>query len=70
MIASHYAEPVERHLLAAGVLRVGPSPEAVIIGELGAGSQFALLDDTLGWAWGYAGAERRVGYIESAKIAS
>ncbi len=24
-----------------------------------------MLDDTLGWAWGYAGEDRRVGYVES-----
>ena len=26
---------------------------------------FSLLDDTLGWAWGYAGRDRRVGYVRS-----
>ena len=31
---------------------------------------FELLDDTLGWAWGYAGANRRVGYVESDKISA
>jgi hypothetical protein len=24
-----------------------------------------MLDDSLGWAWGYAGADRRVGYLPS-----
>jgi hypothetical protein len=24
-----------------------------------------MLDDSLGWAWGYAGKERRVGYVSS-----
>ena len=24
-----------------------------------------MLDDTLGWAWGYAGEDRRVGYVRS-----
>ena len=24
-----------------------------------------MLDDSLGWAWGYAGEERRVGYVRS-----
>ena len=24
-----------------------------------------MLDDSLGWAWGYAGTKRRVGYIPS-----
>ena len=29
------------------------------------GAQFLMLDDTLGWGWGYAGDERRVGYVRS-----
>ena len=28
-----------------------------------------MLDDSLGWAWGYAGKERRVGYAPSAALA-
>jgi hypothetical protein len=24
-----------------------------------------MLDDSLGWAWGYAGKDRRVGYVAS-----
>jgi hypothetical protein len=24
-----------------------------------------MLDDSLGWAWGYAGSDRRVGYVRS-----
>jgi hypothetical protein len=29
------------------------------------GEAFALLDDSVGWAWGYAGSDRRVGYVKS-----
>ena len=29
-----------------------------------------MLDDTLGWAWGYAGDERRVGYVRSETVAA
>jgi Bacterial dipeptidyl-peptidase Sh3 domain len=32
------------------------------------GETFAMLDDSLGWAWGYAGEERRVGYVQSAAL--
>jgi len=31
--------------------------------ELARGDLFEMLDDSLGWAWGYAGEERRVGYV-------
>jgi hypothetical protein len=24
-----------------------------------------MLDDSLGWAWGFAGSDRRVGYVPS-----
>lgn len=30
---------------------------------MAAGEPFDLLDSTLGWAWGYAGTDRRVGYV-------
>jgi Bacterial dipeptidyl-peptidase Sh3 domain len=39
--------------------------EATPVAELRAGEIFDLLDDSLGWAWGYAGADRRVGYVRS-----
>jgi hypothetical protein len=64
VIASHYAEPVER-TAAAAPLRAGPSDDSGVIRELASGEPFLLLDDSLGWAWGYAGEERRVGYVRS-----
>ena len=33
--------------------------------ELEPGAAFELLDNSLGWAWGYAGPKRLVGYIPS-----
>ena len=68
MIASHYAEPVDRKVTATGQLRFEPSDDAEVIRDLQAGESFALLDDTLGWAWGYAGADHRVGYIKSEAV--
>ena len=65
MIASHYAEPVERVLASLTLLRAGPSDDSDALLELKAGQSFRMLDDTLGWAWGYAGDERRVGYVRS-----
>ena len=46
-------------------LRATASEQAETLGELSAGEPFALLDDSLGWAWGYAGHDRRVGYVRS-----
>lgn len=36
--------------------------------ELKAGDPFAMLDNSRGWAWGYAGEDRRVGYVRSENV--
>ena len=69
MIASHYAEPVEREIATATPLREAPSDEADVVRHLEAGEPFDMLDDSLGWAWGYAGTDRRVGYVHLSAIA-
>ena len=68
VIASHYAEPLDRKIVAATQLREKPSDEAQAVCELTPGQPFAMLDDTLGWAWGYAGQDRRVGYVRSESV--
>lgn len=65
VIASHYARPLPCSIQRAEPLRTGPSEDAEIIAELAAGESFELLDNSLGWGWGYGGSERRVGYIRS-----
>jgi hypothetical protein len=65
VIASHYAETVERSVVQASALRSYASDDAEKVRDLEAGEPFALLDDSVGWAWGYAGKERRVGYVRS-----
>ena len=70
VIASHYAEPLARTIGVEATLREAPSGEAAAICELAPGDPFALLDDSLGWAWGYGGEDRRVGYIRSAALGS
>jgi len=51
-------------------LRDAASSEADPVRELQPGESLALLDDSLGWAWGYAGADRRVGYVRSDALAA
>jgi hypothetical protein len=68
VIASHYAEPLDCKIVSATSLRGEPSDEAPAIRELKAGEPFAMLDDSLGWAWGYAGEERQVGYVRSSAL--
>jgi Bacterial dipeptidyl-peptidase Sh3 domain len=70
VIASHYAEPVERRLSAPVPLRDGPCADAHAAKQLEAGESFLMLDESLGWAWGYAGRERRVGYVPSDALAA
>jgi hypothetical protein len=65
VIASHYAEPVLRHLVAPAPFHRAAGDEAEIIAELEAGDEYWMLDDTRGWAWGYAGPDRRVGYVRA-----
>ena len=68
VIASHYAKPLNRTVAHSAMLHAAPSEVADSIGELSPGEPFALLDDSLGWAWGYAGQKRRVGYVRSEAI--
>ncbi|HEX6218001.1 MAG TPA: SH3 domain-containing protein [Sphingomicrobium sp.] len=65
VIASHYAEPLARKLAAQAVLRALPMGGSEALRDLDSGDPFAMLDNSLGWAWGYAGDDRRVGYVKS-----
>lgn len=65
VIASHYAEPLRRALARNAELRSAPAAGSEAIRDLGAGEPFEMLDSSLGWAWGYAGRDRLVGYVES-----
>jgi dipeptidyl peptidase-like protein len=65
VIASHYAEPAERSVKVSAPLLSSASNDAEVLCELEPGETFAMLDDSVGWAWGYAGKDRRVGYVRS-----
>jgi hypothetical protein len=68
VIASHYAEPLHRTVSEPTPLLDAPDGGAAIIRQLEAGEPFAMLDDSLGWSWGYAGEDGRVGYLASAAL--
>jgi hypothetical protein len=68
VIASHYAEPLPRRIIAQTQLHAAPSKDSEILRQLESGEAFALLDDSVGWAWGYAGDDRRVGYVKSEAV--
>ncbi|MDQ3143746.1 MAG: SH3 domain-containing protein [Pseudomonadota bacterium] len=67
VIASHYAAPLLRHIVADTPLRADSSIDSDVVGSLRAGEEFGMLDNSLGWAWGYA-AHGRVGYVPSAAV--
>ena len=69
VVASHYAIPLQKKLRVAAILHSGPSSSSEVIRELAAGERFGMLDDSLNWAWGYAGEDRRVGYVGSDALA-
>ena len=56
---------MERIVVSNAPLRLKASDDAEEIAELETDDPFSLLDDTLGWAWGYAGRDRLVGYVRS-----
>jgi len=64
VIASHYAEPLVRHLVAATALLREPHDDAERLAELRAGDEIRMLDLSRGWAWAY-GPNGQVGYIEA-----
>ncbi|MFL6738161.1 MAG: hypothetical protein ACJ8FJ_03110 [Sphingomicrobium sp.] len=68
VIASHYAEPLVRHLIADAPLLAEPADQ-VAITELSKGDELRMLDLSLGWAWGY-GPDGRVGYVRAEAVAS
>jgi hypothetical protein len=65
VIASHYAEPIEKTVIASTALRAAPSEGSEELAEMEPDDPFSVLDDTLGWSWGYAGRDRLVGYVRS-----
>jgi hypothetical protein len=65
VIASHYAEPLVRHLIAAAELMTEPAGE--VMAKLEAGDEIRMLDLSRGWAWGY-GPDGRVGYIKAEAV--
>lgn len=67
VIASHYAEPLARHLVKAAAFHVAADAASDIIASLEAGAELRMLDNSRGWAWGY-GPDGRVGYVTSDAI--
>lgn len=70
IFAPHYAEALVRACgLIATMVRSAPSDDAEAVSQLLPGEEFAVLDITGGWAWGYCRLDHRVGYVEAIELA-
>lgn len=49
-------------------MREAPTGEAETVSELLPGEEFAVLEYSGGWAWGYSVADHRVGYVEAIEL--
>jgi hypothetical protein len=71
--APHYVEAAAWRTLNAVALLDAPDADATARDQLAAGTDFALLDLTGDWAWGYvvsdAGGPHIVGYVRASDIA-
>jgi hypothetical protein len=60
--------PLPKTVAVAATLHAEPNDESPVIAEVQPGEPFDMLDNSMGWAWGYAGTQRRVGYIRSEAV--
>jgi Bacterial dipeptidyl-peptidase Sh3 domain len=67
VIASHYAEPLVRHILCDAPVYAAASLEAEVIAQVAKGEVLRMLDCARGWAWGYI-ADGRVAYVRSSAV--
>jgi hypothetical protein len=69
LFAPHYAEALVRACgLIPTMVHEGPSDDTQAVSQLLPGEEFAVLDITGGWAWGYCRLDRRVGYVEAIEL--
>lgn len=67
VIASHFAEPLVRHIVAPSPFYVAAANDSDVIADLAVGDELRMLDNSRGWAWGY-GPDGRVGYVPSSAV--
>ena len=67
MIASHYAEPLVRHLVTDAPFLAEPADDDGLLAKLASGDEMRVLDISRGWAWGY-GPDGRVGYVRAEAV--
>lgn len=71
LFAPHYVRPVTRLCGAAAAdVFAEPDAESELRYRMEPGEEFALLDITGQWAWGYRRADHLVGYVLADRLAS
>ena len=63
LFAPHYAAPLMRKSKEACQVLESKARGAAATTRLATGEEFAVLDTSLGWSWGYRLADHRVGYV-------
>lgn len=66
VIASHYAEPLACRLRVPATLLASPDAGSEVLARLDTGTELRTLDNSRGWAWGYALGQ--VGYVPSSAV--
>ena len=68
LFAPHYAAPMIRAAIASTMIRQAPGADAEASSQLLPGEDFAVLDLTGDWAWGYSRHDHYVGYVSAAAL--
>jgi cell wall-associated NlpC family hydrolase len=69
LFAPHYARPLIKNCgTRSAFLYPSPSLEAPISSELLPGEEFAVLEISGGWAWGYCRHDHYVGYVQAIEL--
>ena len=69
LMAPHYARPMIRQAaVSATSILAKPQDGSEIVSELAPGDDFAVLDLSGGWAWGYRRLNHHVGYVREADL--
>ena len=68
LFAPHYARPVTRRSRADVPVFDEPAEQDTALFELATGEEFAVLDVTGNWAWGYRRSDHLVGYVPASAL--
>ena len=69
VIASHYAEPLLRHVTVDTTAFAEASLDSEAIAQVVAGDPIHMLDSSRGWAWAYL-ADGRVAYLSADAVSA